>query len=188
MLKKIEGLFIVLAVTLMFTGCGYRPSSYYTKKILGDKIYTEVYIDINDPENSVLIKDAINEAVVSRFRSKIVDKIDEANTLFYVKFKSKSFTPIAYDNDGYVVAYKAKVSLEITYVDKAGKKDSFDVSGTYDFPIEANSVISDSKRFEAIKFASYKAISEFISKLSVKGVNSSGSSNDNETFTGSYLE
>ena len=170
---------------LVITGCGYKPSSYYTQKILGDKIYTEVYIDINDPENSVLIKDAVNEAIVSRFRSHIVDKKDLANTLFYVKFKSKSFTPIAYDKNGYVVAYKTKVLLNITYIDKAGKKDSFDVSGTYDFPIEANSVISDTKRFEAIKFASYKAISEFISKISVKGVklnNTPGSFTDSSTY------
>jgi len=182
-MKRVVSLSLML---LVITGCGYKPSSYYTKKILGDKIYTEVYIDINDPENSVLIKDAVNEAIVSKFRSKLVDKKDLANTIFYVKFKSKSFTPIAYDKDGYVVAYKTKVLLNITYIDKTGKKDSFDVSGTYDFPIEANSVISDSKRFEAIKFASYKAISEFISKISVKGVKSNKAL---QSFTGeNYLE
>ncbi len=186
MYKKLKGLAFIATVLLTVTGCGYKPSSYYTKKILGNKIYTEVYIDINDPENSVLIKDAVNEAIVSRFRSHIVDKKDLANTIFYIKFKSKSFTPIAYDKDGYVVAYKTKVLLNITYIDKTGKKDSFDVSGTYDFPIEANSVISDAKRFEAIKFASYKAISEFISKISVKGVKSNKTS---ENFiSGSYLE
>jgi len=183
--KKLEGLLIIFAVFIMLAGCGYKPSSYYTKKILGDKIYTKVYIDINDPENSVLIKDAVNEAIVSKFRSRIVDRIDKANSVFYVKFKGKSFTPIAYDKDGYVIAYKAKVLLGITYIDKVGKKDSFDVSGTHDFTIEANSVISDSKRFEAIKFASYKAISEFISKLSIKGISSD---TEVEPITQSYLE
>ncbi len=173
-LKRFVGIALILLVMI---GCGYKPSSYYTKKILGDKIYAEVYIDINDPENSVLIKDAINEAIISKFNSKIVDKKDLANSLFYIKFKSKSFIPIAYDKDGYVVAYKTKVLLNITYIDKIGDKDSFDVSGTYDFPIEANSVISDAKRFEAIKFASYKAISEFVSKISVKGVNKNSHSN-----------
>ena len=171
MYKVLKRFIGVALIFLFMMGCGYKPSSYYTKKILGDKIYAQVYIDIKDPENSVLIKDAINEAIVSKFRSKIVDKKELANSLFYVKFKSKNFIPIAYDRDGYVVAYKTKVLLNITYIDKIGKKDSFDVSGTYDFPIEANSVISDAKRFEAIKFASYKAISEFVSKISVKGIN-----------------
>ena len=162
--------FIIVLSLLVFCGCGYKPSSYYTKQVLGDKIYAKVLIDINDPENSVLIKDAINEAIVSRFKSKIANKRDLSNTELIVKFKSKSFTPIAYDKDGYVIAYKTKVSLNISYIDKFGKKGSMDVKGSYDFPIEANSVISDTKRFEAIKFASYKALSEFISKMSVKGM------------------
>lgn len=163
-------LFTLIISALIFFGCGYKPSSYYTKQIIGDKIYAKVFIDVKDPENSVLIKDAINEAIVTKFKSSITDNIADANSEFLIKFKSKSFDPIAYDKDGYVVSYKAKVSLNITYIDKFGKRDSFDVKGTYDFPIEANSVISDTKRFEAIKFASYKAISEFISKIAVKGM------------------
>ncbi len=163
-------LFIFIVSILIFFGCGYKPSSYYTKQIIGDKIYTKVYVDVKDPENSVLIKDAINEAIVTKFKSSIANNVADANSEFLVKFKSKSFEPIAYDKDGYVVSYKAKVSLKITYIDKFGKRDSFDVMGTYDFPIEANSVISDTKRFEAIKFASYKAISEFISKIAIKGM------------------
>ncbi len=162
--------FIIVLSLLVFSGCGYRPSSYYTKQVLGDKIYAKVLIDINDPENSVLIKDAVNEAIVNRFKSKIAKKKEFSNTDLIVKFKSKSFAPIAYDKDGYVIAYKAKVSLNISYRDKFGKKGNMNVKGSYDFPIEANSVISDTKRFEAIKFASYKALSEFISKMSVKGM------------------
>ncbi len=162
--------FIIVLSLFVFSGCGYRPSSYYTKQVLGDKIYAKVLIDINDPENSVLIKDAVNEAIVNRFKSKIAKKKEFSNTDLIVKFKSKSFIPIAYDKDGYVIAYKAKVSLNISYRDKFGKKGNMNVKGSYDFPIEANSVISDTKRFEAIKFASYKALSEFISKMSVKGM------------------
>ncbi len=169
---RVSKSFIPIFILFLLTGCGYRPSSEYTKRVLGDKIYTKVYIDIKDPENSVLIKDAINEAIISKFRSKIVDNIQEANSSFYIKFKSKSFTPVAYDKNGYVVAYKTKVSLNISFVGKNGQKNSFNVSGTYNFPIEANSVISDTKRFEAIKFASYKAISEFVSKVAVSGINS----------------
>ncbi|NPA74035.1 MAG: hypothetical protein GXO12_04920 [Epsilonproteobacteria bacterium] len=162
--------FAMILSVFLFLGCGYKPSSYYTKRVIGDKIYAKVLIDINDPENSVLIKDAINEAIVTKFKSSITDDPAKSNSKFIVKFKSKSFEPIAYDKDGYVVSYKAKVSLNITYIDKFGKKQNMDVKGTYDFPIEANSIISDSKRFEAIKFASYKAISEFISKIAIEGM------------------
>jgi len=164
-----KNILLFMALVLL-VGCGYRPASYYTKRVIGDKIYSKVYIDINDPENSVLIKDAINEAIVTKFKSRIVDSASDANSQFLIKFKSKSFEPIAYDKDGYVVSYKAIVNLNIDYIDKFGKKKSSNVRGTYDFPIEANSVISDTKRFEAIKFASYKAISEFISKIAVEGM------------------
>ncbi len=166
----IKTVFSFLLISVFLTGCGYRPSSYYTKKVLGNKIYAKVSIDINDPENSVLIKDAINEAIVTKFGANITDDKAYADSILLVKFKSTNFEPIAYDKDGYVVSYKAKVVLGITYTDKYGKTGSFDVEGSYDFPIEANSVISDSKRFEAIKFASYKAISEFVSKIAIKGI------------------
>ncbi len=160
----------ILFIFVFLVGCGYKPSSIYTKQVLGNKIYAEVLIDVNDPENSVLIKDAVNEAIVTQFKSQIIDRKDEANTELYIKFNSIKFTPIAYDSNGYVISYKAEVVLNIVYIDKFGKKGSLDVNGTYDFPIEANSVISDTKRFEAIKFASYKAITEFVSKMAIKGM------------------
>ena len=167
---KVGKILTVLILFIFFVGCGYRPSSQYSKRILGNKIYAEVFIDVHNPENSVLIKDAVNEAIVAEFKSKIVDKKDEANSEFFVKFNSISFTPTAYDPNGYVVAYRATVSLNIIYIDKFGKKGTFNVSGIYDFSIEANSVISDTKRFDAIKFASYKAIGEFVSKVAIKGI------------------
>ena len=80
--------------------------------------------------------------------------------------------PIQYDKNGYVIAYKTYVDLLTQYRDRAGHRGAITSRGDYDFAIESNSVISDTKRFEAIKNASYKAIDEFISKLSVKGIKS----------------
>jgi hypothetical protein len=44
------------------------------------------------------------------------------------------------------------------------------VSGEYDFTIEPNSVISDTRRFEAIKNASYEALDEYIAALAIRGL------------------
>ena len=162
-------IFMLIVSMFMIIGCGYKPSSYYEKIVLGDKIYAKVLMDIQNPENSVLVKDAINEAIVSKFKSKIVAKKIYADSQLYVKFNNIYFKPIAYDKDGYIISYKAEVSLDIKYIDKAGQQNSFTVNGSYDFPIEPNSVISDTKKFEAIKFSSYKAISEFVSKISILG-------------------
>ncbi len=142
---------------------------YYSKDILGDKIFVEVQTSLEDPENTVLIRDAINEAVIMKFRSHIVPKKD-ATSILSMKLKRVSFLPIQYDKNGYVIAYKTYVDLLTKYRDKNGQSGKILSRGDYDFAIESNSVISDTKRFEAIKNASYKAVDEFISKLSIKGI------------------
>lgn len=99
-----------------------------------------------------------------------------ADSELFVSIGSTSFSPILYNSRGYVTSYKAKVSLSIKYIIKDGKSESFSTSGEYDFPIAenvdgtTNSVISDSKRFEAIKLASLDALNEFVSKISIKGM------------------
>jgi len=157
-----------LLIVFIFVGCGYKPSVKYTRKVLGERIHVNVSISRKDPKNSVLIKDAVNEAVIGRFGASLSDE-KSADTNLYVTIGSTSFTPTAYDADGYVISYKAKVTLKTKYTTKTGKTKSFTTIGEYDFPIEANSVISDTKRFEAIKYASMDAINEIISKIAIIG-------------------
>ncbi len=155
-------------ILLIFVGCGYKPASTYTKNVLGQKIYTQVKVYLRDPENAVLIKDAINEAVVSRFKGSLAPK-KYANSEIIVSLNSVNFYPLEYDTQGYVVYYRATTSLNIVYKNRDGKTQTMNVSGNYDFPIEPNSVISDTKRFEAIKESSKKALDKFISKISILG-------------------
>jgi hypothetical protein len=157
---------LVIFIIFIFASCGYKPTSIYTKDILGEKIYAEVVISLEDPENSVLIKDAVNEAIVSQLRSKIVSE-NEADTKFYITLNSVSFVPIQYDKNGYVIAYKTYVGIKTKYVDKEKKSYDIYTKGDYDFPIESSSLISDTKRFEAIKFASQKALDEVRSIISI---------------------
>ena len=164
--------FLFLCTTLiLFVACGYKPTMYYSKEVLGDRIYVEVKTSLKDPENTVLIRDAMNEAVITKFRSRIVPR-QKATSQLVMELKKVSFLPIQYDKNGYVIAYKTYVDLLTHYRDKNGHQGSIASRGDYDFTIESNSVISDTKRFEAIKYASYKAVDEFISKLSIKGIRS----------------
>ncbi|OQX73832.1 MAG: hypothetical protein B6D59_04435 [Campylobacteraceae bacterium 4484_4] len=160
---------LVFSLFLLINGCGYKPTVVYTKEILGDRIYAEVETSLEDPENSVLIKDALREAVLNRFRSKLVRK-DLATSTIYMKLNKVTFMPIQYDRNGYVIAYKTYVELKTRYRDRAGREKIILSRGDYDFNIESNSVISDTKRFEAIRLASSKAIDHFISKLSIEGI------------------
>ena len=162
-------LFLGLLLAVFISGCGYKPSSYYAKQALGSKIYADVTISRQDPRNSVLIKDAVNEAVVSRFGAKLVSK-EEAESVLHVKIDSISFSPTVYDRFGYVIAYKATVVLAIQYEDANKKVQKLTASGEYDFSIDANSVVSDNNRFDAIRYASNDALDEFVSKIAIKGL------------------
>ena len=162
-------LFLGFLLAMVLSGCGYKPSSYYARQALGDKLYAEVTISRQDPRNSVLIKDAVNEAIVSRFGGKLVTK-QQADSVLYVRIQTLSFTPTVYDTYGYVIAYKTTVVLAMEYEDANKKIEKLTATGEYDFSIEANSVISDTNRFEAIRYASSDALDEFVSKIAIKGL------------------
>lgn len=162
-------LFLGFLFAIVISGCGYKPSSYYAKQALGDRLYAEVTISRQDPRNSVLIKDAVNEAIVSRFGGKLVTK-EQADSVLHVKIQSISFSPTVYDTYGYVIAYKASVVLAMEYENANKKIEKLTATGEYDFSIEANSVISDNSRFDAIRYAANDALDEFVSKIAIKGL------------------
>jgi len=161
--------FWILLMALVFTGCGYKPTSQIAQDVLGDRVYVEVAISIQDAQNSVLVKDAVKEAMISRLNRDVVSR-SEAQTLIFARLGTVSFSPTLYDKDGYVIAYKAHTNLRLRTVYESGKEDNIMVSGEYDFTIEPNSVISDAKRFEAIKNASYEALDEYVALLAIRGL------------------
>ena len=165
-MKKI---IVFLLVFLFISACGYRPSAKYAREVLGKQLHVEVAISRKDPKNTVLIKDAVNEAVITRFGAKLTTR-ELADTNLDISMGSISFTPILYDTNGYVISYKTRVSLSIKYTTKSGETNNFATSGEFDFPITANSVISDANRFDAIKSASLDALDEFTSKISILGM------------------
>jgi len=164
---KVVLLFSFYFLLFTFSGCGYKPSSHYAKNKIKGKVYVDVDINLEDPKNTVLIKDAMNEVVVSRFKSQLVyDKL-EADTLIKLKLNSVSLKEIQYDKQGYVKLYRATVSIKVIYKG-SGTSGTVTVSGSYDFTVDDDTVISDTKRFEAIKVASSKALEEITSKFAIE--------------------
>ncbi len=160
-------IFALLLVLFLWQGCGYKPAKRYVRTILGSKVYTEVVVDLRDPQNSVLIKDALNQAILRRFGQNLVPR-SRADTVVRVEMKHLYFTPLEYDADGYVIYYRTKVILDFTLHSQKGIRH-IQTSGLYDFPIEPNSVITDAMRYIAIKEAANKALDRFISQLSFQG-------------------
>ena len=154
-------------LALSLNSCGYKPSSRYTTPILGKTISTKVDIDIKNPTDSVFLKDALNQAVLSVFNA----KVDENGTSsIKLKINSTNISALDYDKNGYPILYRATAKLT-AYVSDINKTFStYSASGSYDFSIDSNSVLSDNLKHNAIKEAFLKALQEIEFKIAEKGM------------------
>ena len=158
-----------IIATIVFTGCGYVSAAHYAQSVVGESVSTEVLISAEDPQNTVLIKDAVDTAVITKFRTSLTSK-NASKTHLKIQILSVSFTPLRYDVNGYVVTYRTIVSMGInrTTLDKS---KGYSTWGVYDFDIEPNAIISDQARFNAIGLSAQKAIDAFIAQIAAEGSN-----------------
>jgi len=154
-------------VFILLSACGYRPSSKYAREVLGNRINTDVVISLKDPENTVFIKDAVDTALIEVFHASLTTS-NYADTKLVIKLQSPSYAPTQYDTSGFVVAYRATITLSITRKSKNLVKH-YTAKGTYNFTVSPNSVLTDQERYNAIKFGSIKAIQSFIAQVSAEG-------------------
>ena len=150
---------------------------------MGDKIYVDVIISKEEPKNSVWIKDAVKEGMVARLNKDLSSK-ESADTSIIISVKDLNYEAIIYDEFGYITSYKAHLSLNYKTKFKDGSVVDIPATGEYDFSVArrqkdvrfADSVLSDTQKYEAIKEASKEAFDEYIASLAVKGYRN-GSSN-----------
>lgn len=167
MKKYLLYLSVLAFLVVGLNSCGYKPSSKFSKNLTGEKISTSVKISLVDPENTVLIKDAVDAAIISVFHASLVER-NYSDTHLDISMSEPSYTPIQYNSDGYVIAYRASVTLRIKRETKHETKN-YSAYGTYDFTIEPNAIITDQQRFYAIKQSAAKAITSFMAKVSAEG-------------------
>ena len=159
---------LILAVLLIqLSGCGYKPSAKYAREVLGKTISTIVIISAQDPENTVIIKDAVDQVIIDVFHAALVDE-KYAQTHLRIKISDPTYVPLQYNNNGFVISYRATITLMITRESKTLKKNYSSV-GNYDFSVVPNAVLTDQERFDAIKFSSLKAISSFVAQVAAEG-------------------
>ncbi len=169
-MKKYSQLFLVTVFLLLIaflSACGYKPSSQYSREVVGERISTSVVILAQDPENTVIIKDALDSAIVEIFRASLASR-NYSDTHLSLSITPPSYTPIQYDTNGYVIAYRATIKLDVVR-DTYGSKKRYSTTGSYDFAVVPNAVITDQERFDAIRFSAQKAISAFVAKVSAEG-------------------
>lgn len=163
---KLSQLLFSCFLVFFISACGYKPSVHYAKDQLKGKIFVNLLTDLEDPRNAVLIKDAMNEIIVHRLDSKIVYDRKLADTIMDLKLNSVSMQVLQDDDQGYNKLYNAVVNINVKY-DNGKEKKSFNVTGDYDFSIDAGTTITDTRRFEAIRNAASEALEEVISKIAV---------------------
>ncbi|MCD8213517.1 MAG: LPS assembly lipoprotein LptE [Campylobacter sp.] len=172
-----------IIIALFIVGCGYKPISKITQNIIGDTVYVDVVISKTEPKNSVWIKDAVKEGIVARLNRQLSDD-KNANTSIMVSIRSLNYEATIYDEYGYITSYRAILTLNYKTKFKDGSVVDIPASGEYDFSVArrqksaryADSIISDTEKYEAIKEASKEAFDEYIANLAIKGYKN-GSSN-----------
>ena len=131
-------------------------------------VFVKLDVSLEDPRNSVLVKDAVNKILLQKLDSKIVNDRNRADVIMNLGINSVSITTLQYDEEGYNKLYKAEVVIKVEYFRKDdGIKKSFIVDGEYDFSIDIVTTLTDSNRFDAISNASTKAVDEILSKIAV---------------------
>ncbi len=158
---------LLTVVATVFLACGYQPSSKYARQIVGEKISTSVVISALDPENTVIIKDAVDSAVISVFHSALTSR-QNSQTHLNLSITNPSYTPVQYDANGFVIGYRMSIALNITRQHN-GLSKGYITHGTYDFAVDPNAVVTEQQRFDAIKLGAAKAIRSFIAQVSAEG-------------------
>lgn len=166
-LKGLARLGLVVTLALFVIGCGYKPTSKHARTVVGERISTDVIISSQDPENTVVIKDAVDAAVIEIFRSSLVER-SYADSHLIISLQPPSYVPVQFDGNGFIVGYRATITLSIKRISKNREK-SYSAYGTYDFSVSPNSVLTEQQRFDAIKFGAAKAINSFVAQVSAEG-------------------
>ncbi|MDD2699093.1 MAG: hypothetical protein PHF17_09860 [Arcobacteraceae bacterium] len=160
--------FISLLLSLIvFAGCGYKPTTSIAKHTIGGKVFIDVKIDVQNLNNSILIKDALINIIASKLDVEIVKDKNLATTSIYGELKSVSEIAMDTDLAGYTKVYRENVIVYISYVGIDKKVRDFTVSNYYDFVVSDDSVVTQSKKEEAIKLAINKALSDVFSKIAI---------------------
>ena len=154
----------IFFIGVLFSSCGYYPISYYSKQSLGENIYVQTMITLSDPENSIIAKDALLQAIATRLHSNLSDR-ENADTIVTMNMNEVNMYSIADDEDGFPRFYRMQVGINFSYTDKNGNTSNFSNIGIYDFSVEGQSTVTDEKRFTAINQASLQAIDKFVAKV-----------------------
>jgi hypothetical protein len=162
--KSRQKLFILLIGILIVTACGYKPSSHVIHNTFDDAVYVEVLVDRAEPENAPFVKDEMNRLIYTRFKRRVASKKD-ASSQIRISYRGSTFSPLAYDQEGYITRYRANIRVRFDMLTKKGRKTKT-ITAIHEGDIHASSLASSALRTEAIRKGLEKALDEFMAYVS----------------------
>jgi hypothetical protein len=160
---------LILIISLLFLGCGYKPTSYYAKNEIDGYVFVRLSVNINNTQGSVLAKDAINEMIIHKFNSSLTDDIEKADTIVDISLGSVGHSVLQTDDKGYASLYRTTASVVLRYYNvKNNIPKSVSTTSSYDYAIDENSIITDDKKTYAIKIATKSALEDIFSNIAVQ--------------------
>ena len=162
--KSRQKLITLLVGLLLMTACDYKPSSHVIQNTFDDAVYVEVVVDRAEPENAPFVKDEMNRLIYTRFKRRVASK-EEAGSQIHISYSGSSFSPLAYDQEGYITRYRANISVRFDMLTKKGRKTKT-ITAIHEGDIHASSLASSALRTEAIRKGLEKAMDEFMAYVS----------------------
>lgn len=162
--------FSLVLIIPLFVACGYKPSSHYAKNAISGDVYVDLVVDIDNTQNSVYVKDAMNEMILNQFKASLTNNKELADTIVVVSLSSVSHTAMNTNEDGYVNSYRTTVVISVTYNKRNEKKKTLSVTDYYDYSVDTDSIITDQKKQTAVKIAATKALTNLFSKIAVNSM------------------
>ncbi|MGB3751978.1 MAG: LPS assembly lipoprotein LptE [Arcobacteraceae bacterium] len=166
-MKSFFSLFLLI---ILFIGCGYKPSSHYAKNAISGDVYVDLIVDIENAQNSIYVKDAMNEMILNQFKANLTNNKELADTFVLLQLASVRHIAMSTDDDGYAKSYRTTVSIEVSYNKRNEEKKRLSVTDYYDYSVDNDSIITDQKKQAAIKIAAAKALSNLFSKIAVNSM------------------
>ncbi len=154
-----------ISIALLLCGCGYQPLAHYSQEQFGKRIYVNISVNYRDPENSVHIKDALLAAIMQRLGAKIVTNEIESDSQIHVTLLNVRFASLAEDVQGFTNFYRTFVTLRFRYHDKHGNETELNTIGRHTFSVDSQTIVTDTRRLEAIDEASIQALDAFFAKI-----------------------
>ncbi len=159
---------LLMSILLILTGCAYQPVARYAKEQLPDPIYVKVRLVGVEPQNGVYIKEEVIRILRTHFHEQVVTQRDRAASELTITSYKISYSPLAYDTDGYVIRYHISVDIDFHLKSSKGESDKR-ITGSEDVNIQPGSLTSAVARERAIKTAIRKAMDKFIAYIAKKG-------------------